>query len=124
MAEAERFLGAPYLWGGRSPAGLDCAALVQLTRQAAGHSCPRDSDMQLAEIGVTLPKGTQPRRGDLVFWTGHVGIMLDAMRMLHSTGHYMTTVIEPLEAARTRILAAGDGPILRHARLDGDAEGG
>ncbi|HUS55102.1 MAG TPA: NlpC/P60 family protein [Thermohalobaculum sp.] len=121
VAEAERFLGAPYLWGGRTQAGLDCSALVQLALQAAGRDCPRDSDMQAADLGRTLAPGTAHERGDLVFWTGHVGIMLDRTRMLQSSGNYMTVVVETLDTAIERILAAGEGPVIRHARLDATA---
>lgn len=117
--EAERFIGVPYLWGGRATTGLDCSALVQLSHQAAGRDCPRDSDMQEAELGRTLAQGTVPQRGDLIFWKGHVGIMLDEARLLHANGNQMAVGIEMLEAARDRILAAGDGPVTRHARLDG-----
>jgi cell wall-associated NlpC family hydrolase len=122
VAEAERMLGAPYLWGGRSPGGLDCSALVQLARQAAGHGCPRDTDMQCAELGRSLPAGTPPQRGDLIFWRGHVAIMLDGARMLHANAHHMAVTVEPLAEARPRIEEAGDGPVTRHARLDGGAE--
>jgi cell wall-associated NlpC family hydrolase len=47
------------------------------------------------------------RRGDLVFWKGHVGIMVDEARMLHASGHHMTVAIEPLRQAVERIAAAG-----------------
>jgi len=119
VAEAERFIGVPYLWGGRASSGLDCSALVQLSQQAAGRICPRDSNMQEAELGRTLAEDTTSTRGDLVFWKGHVGIMLDSARLLHANGKQMAVGIETLEAARTRILAAGEGPVTRHARLDG-----
>jgi hypothetical protein len=69
----------------------------------------------------TLAQGTAPERGDLMFWKGHVGIMLDATRLLHCNGHHMAVAIEPLETARTRILDAGEGPVIRHARLDATA---
>ncbi len=121
VAEAERLLGAPYLWGGRGPAGLDCSALVQLALQAAGLECPRDSDMQEAELGRTLAQGTPPERGDLMFWKGHQGLMLDATRLLHCNAHHMAVAIEPLETARARILAGGEGKVTRHARLDAAA---
>ncbi len=126
VAVAELFTGTPYLWGGRTPAGLDCSALVQLARQAAGHACPRDSDMQAAlgrtvDTGETGGAGEDLRRGDLVFWRGHVAIMLDDARILHANGHHMATVIEPLSGAVSRIEAAGGGPVTRHARLDDSA---
>jgi len=118
VGQAERLLGVPYLWGGRGSTGLDCSALVQLALSAAGRGCPRDSDMQEAELGRTLAPAEAPERGDLMFWKGHVGIMLDAARLLHCNAHHMAVAIEPLETARARILAAGEGPVTRHARLD------
>jgi len=122
VAEAQRLLGAPYLWGGRSPAGLDCSALVQLARQAAGRDCPRDTDIQCAELGWTLAEGAPPKRGDLIFWKGHVAIMLGDRRLLHANAHHMAVAIEPLAGARRRIKKAGGGPVIRHARLDDGAE--
>lgn len=124
VAEAERFLGVPYLWGGRAPTGLDCSGLLQLALAATGRPCPRDSDMQEAELGRTLGAGAPPGRGDLIFWERHVGIMLDDRRMLHATPHHMAVAVEPMEEARARILGRGGGPAIRHARLDGAAGGG
>jgi hypothetical protein len=121
VAVAERFLGTPYVWGGRSPAGIDCSGLVQVARQAAGHACPRDSDMQAAGEGRTLAEGEPLRRGDLVFWRGHVAIMIDEIRIVHATGHFMETVIEPLAIATAWIQRLGAGPVTRRARLDGGA---
>ena len=118
VAEAERFLGTPYLWGGRSPLGCDCSALVQLPRQRAGLPTPRDSDMQEAGLGETIGGNVLLKRGDLVFWKRHVGIMLDAERLLHANAHHMATVIEPLETVVARIEAVGEGPVTRRARLD------
>lgn len=117
VAVAEHFIGTPYLWGGRSPVGLDCSALVQLARQSAGFACPRDSDMQ-AELGRELAPADLLRRGDLVFWGGHVAITLDHVRIVHANGHHMATIVEPLTDAVSRIDAAGGGPITRRARLD------
>ena len=122
VAVAELFIGVPYVWGGRSSWGLDCSALIQLSRQAAGHVCPRDSDMQQAGLGDTLSPDDPLRRGDLIFWRGHVGVMLDGERLLHANAHHMAVAIEPLANAARRILAAGDGEVTRRARLDADGE--
>ena len=119
IAEAERFLGVPYIWGGRSDRGLDCSALVQLARLAAGHACPRDSDMQCGEVGVSIPETASLRRGDLIFWRGHVGIMRDAETLLHANAHHMAVASEPLATAVRRIEGAGGGPITRRARPEG-----
>jgi hypothetical protein len=109
VAVAERFLNVPYLWGGRSSLGIDCSALVQLALQAAGQSSPRDTDVQEHALGRPVEGGANAalRRGDLVFWKGHVGIMVDEARMLHASGHHMTVAIEPLRQAVERIAAAG-----------------
>ncbi len=110
VAVAEQFLGAPYLWGGRTRAGIDCSGLVQIAMQATGVNAPRDSDMQLAEIGGAIEISGDLaglRRGDLVFWRGHVGIMTDAAHMLHANAFHMRVVAEPLAQAVARIKATG-----------------
>lgn len=107
---AERLIGTPYLWGGRTRIGVDCSGLVQLALEAAGFSCPRDSDMQQAELGaeVLVPQSLDGlQRGDLVFWRNHVGIMTDGMMMVHANAHYMAVVVEPLADAVQRIVKTG-----------------
>jgi cell wall-associated NlpC family hydrolase len=101
VAVAERFLAAPYQWGGRESLGLDCSALVQQALYACGRGCPRDSDMQEAALGRDIPRG-ELRRGDLVFWDGHVAWMIDGRRVLHANAHDMAVVVEPLSEAITR----------------------
>jgi len=113
VATAARFLGAPYLWGGRTAGGIDCSVLVQIARQAAGHDCPRDSDMQAQAPGRDVAPGRE-KRGDLIFWNGHVAIMLSPTRLLHATAHAMAVVIEPLAQVAARIAAQGLGaPVAR-----------
>jgi cell wall-associated NlpC family hydrolase len=110
VAMAEQFAGTPYLWGGRSRLGIDCSGLVQVALQMAGLDCPRDSDMQQAELGRTVrvdEELTGLQRGDLVFWPGHVGIMTDAFLLLHANAHHMKTVVEPLKAVVGRNERAG-----------------
>lgn len=101
VAIAGRFLETPYLWGGRSGFGLDCSALVQLSMMMAGRSVPRDSDMQAAGLGTPIEHGAL-RRGDLVFWKGHVAIMEDEATIIHANGHTMSVAREPLAAAIER----------------------
>jgi cell wall-associated NlpC family hydrolase len=105
LAEIEKFVGIPYLWGGRSAFGLDCSALVQLSCLAAGIPAPRDSDMQEAYLGAPLDHmdPSQLQAGDLIYWKGHTGMMLDASSLIHVNGYHMQTVIEPLDEAISRI---------------------
>jgi cell wall-associated NlpC family hydrolase len=96
---AGRFLKVPYFWGGRTPRGLDCSALVQLSFEMAGLDCPRDSDQQREAFGQPLPLHWRDviwKRGDLVFFEGHVGIMCNATSLIHASAHDMEVVVEPL----------------------------
>lgn len=117
VAVAEAFLAVPYLWGGRTGLGLDCSGLVQIALDAAGLAAPRDSDQQQATLGTALPAGAALRRGDLVFWPGHVGVMRDDRMLLHANGHHMQVASEPLADAAARIAARGGGAIAMIKRL-------
>ena len=103
VAVAERFVGIPYLWGGRTSLGLDCSALVQVALRAAGTAVLRDTDMQRDTIGTALDPGSDAARGDLVFWPGHVAVVLGDGRIVHASGRHMSVVTEPLAEALARI---------------------
>jgi len=121
VAVAESFEHAPYLWGGKTWLGLDCSGLIQIALQAAGVAAPRDTDMQAAALGAPLDLADDLaglKRGDLVFWKGHVGVMRDAHTLLHANGHHMQVASEPLAQARARIAAGGSfGAITTIRRL-------
>ncbi len=117
VAVAERLIDTPYLWGGRTSLGLDCSALAQLAWDAGGVALPRDSDLQEASAGERLPEGAQLKRGDLVFWKGHVGLMRSGTELLHASGHQMLVVSEPLAEAAARIEGKGGGLITARRRV-------
>ncbi len=117
---AERFLGVPYLWGGRTPLGFDCSGLVQTALDISGVKAPRDTDMQQAALGDQyIVSGALQglRRGDLIFWKGHVGIMRDAVTLLHANAHHMSVASEPLAKAVARIHASSSAAISAVRRL-------
>lgn len=118
VSVAERLHGAPYLWGGETVEGVDCSGLVQIALEQTGRACPRDSDMQERELGRPLGADEPLRRGDLVFWKGHVGLMLDAETLLHANAGAMLCAREDLAAAIARIENAGDGSPTARRRID------
>jgi cell wall-associated NlpC family hydrolase len=109
VAVAERFVGVPYLWGGKTSLGIDCSGLVQIALTASGVACPRDSDMQEHALGAPLPThdlaGLQ--RGDLIFWKGHVAIVRDDRSIVHANAFHMAVAVEPTGEALRRIADKG-----------------
>ncbi len=115
---AELHLGLPYVWGGISPDGVDCSGLVQTSLRAVGKDALRDADMQEATIGTEIAKDAGLKRGDLIFWKGHVGMMRDAETLLHANAYHMKVASEPLADAITRIEKTA-GPVTSIRRLQG-----
>jgi cell wall-associated NlpC family hydrolase len=106
VAVAETLLGTPYLWGGKTSLGIDCSGLVQLALQAAGQSCPRDSDMQELALGK-ISSLAELRRGDLIFWKGHVAIARDDKTLIHANAHHMMVAVEQTSHTVARVKATG-----------------
>lgn len=115
VAIAERFLGAPYVWGGKTAAGLDCSGLIQTALQAVGKAAPRDTDMMEKALGDVVAL-VDVRRGDLVYWKAHMGVMLDETRLLHANAFHMMVAVEPLTEAIARFEAVA-GPVTSVKRL-------
>lgn len=114
---ALQLVGAPYLWGGRGGDALDCSGLVQLVLGLAGLSAPRDSDQQMAALGRTLAQDDPLRRGDLVFFPGHVGLMADDCTLVHANAYWMQVVAEPLADVIARFPETTPQPVLARKRM-------
>lgn len=116
VAVALRFLGTPYLWGGNSRAGLDCSGLVQGAYLACGRPCPADSDLQQA-LGAPIAESAPLQRGDLLFWKGHVAMVVDGQNLIHANGHAMAVALEDIGGCTARILAQGGGGVTARRRF-------
>ena len=113
---AESLLGTPYLWGGNSRFGLDCSGLVQLAMHACGRECPGDSDMQM-QMGRGLNPEEALQRGDLIFWKGHVAMVVNPDVLIHANGSTMSVAYEGIRDAVSRISAGGGGLVQARQRV-------
>lgn len=115
---AERLLGTPYLWGGRGGDAIDCSGMVQMTHGLTGKVLPRDTDMQeAAELGSAIADDASLQRGDLVYFPGHVGIMVDGENIIHANASWMQVSVEPLTVAASRFSDGVGGPVTARRRL-------
>jgi len=114
---AQLHFNVPYLWGGNSTLGIDCSGLIQAALTACNIPCPGDSDMQCDQLGTDIPEGAPLQRGDIIFWKGHVGMMVDDSTLIHANAHHMACRYEPIDQATLRINAQGDGPVTARKRL-------
>lgn len=113
VAVAERFVGVPYLWGGKTSLGIDCSGLVQVALDASGIVSPRDTDMQERALGAAVTANadfSDLQRGDLVLWKGHVAIVRDPATLVHANAFHMAVAFEPLRDAIARIRATDGMP--------------
>lgn len=116
VAVAEGFLGTPYLWGGNSRAGIDCSGLAQVALQACGIAALGDSDLQQV-LGHELPQDAALHRGDLLFWKGHIALVVDEARLIHANGHSMSVAYEGIDACVARVVAQEGGQVTHRRRL-------
>ena len=96
VAIAQSLEGTPYNWGGRDTIGLDCSALLQLTYQTYGQAIGRNTSDQVKLDKPIIDNISDLKRGCVIFWKGHVGIMINKVNCIHANAFHMKTVTEPL----------------------------
>ena len=102
---AESLLNTPYKWGGRDSQSVDCSSLIQLSLETIGIYFPRNTKQQ-----IELFKGKNDNifnRGTLIYWDGHVGVMIDKENFLHANSFHMKVTIEPLIKVKKRAQTLG-----------------
>lgn len=112
---AQFFFGVPYLWGGDTNWGLDCSGLVNIALRVSDLHDPRDSDQQEEYFG-DVPRGEPRKRGDLVFWPGHVGIFVNRGFIIHASAHHMSVMVEDVREVRDRIKWTEGKKITKYGR--------
>ncbi|CUI36753.1 C40 family peptidase [Cognatishimia activa] len=117
VSVAKTFLDTPYLWGGNSRFGIDCSGLVQAAFTECGVACAGDSDLQEDMLGYELPADAELKRNDLLFWKGHVAMIVDETRLIHANAHHMAVSFENTNDAIARIERQGDGPVTSRKRV-------
>ena len=100
---AQQFLHTPYKWGGRDSLGIDCSALLQLSQEAYGRSIPRNTVDQLKVCGKIITELDNLYKGCVVFWKGHVVLMIDNVNCIHANAFHMKVIIEPLHEVINRM---------------------
>ena len=98
----DKFINVKYKWGGKNFSGVDCSGLVQLFLNFNNKFCPRDAKDQIKYFKKKI-KINNVKKNDLIFWKGHVAIILSKKKLVHAYGPLKKTTLMPLNKTINRI---------------------
>ena len=98
----DKFINVKYKWGGKNFSGVDCSGLVQLFLNFNNKFCPRDAKDQIKYFKKKI-KFNNVKKNDLIFWKGHVAIILSKKKLVHAYGPLKKTTLMPLNKTVNRI---------------------
>ncbi len=116
FSNIKKFKNIKYKWGGKHCGGIDCSALVQLFLNYNNRFCPRDAKDQIKYFKKKI-NIKKIRKNDLIFWKGHVAIIISKKKLIHAYGPYKKVVVMPVKNTIKRIFKTANLKVIGIRRL-------